>query len=73
MLNAIPDINAKDQWAVIIRYVNNHNVHKWLIWSIHCTDTTGQIYVNNMNQKILLSDTSKSPLPVTTLFTLLNS
>jgi len=50
MLNAIPGINSKDQCAVIIRYVNNHNVNKYLIWLIHCTDTTGQICVNNINQ-----------------------
>lgn len=42
MLDTTQDIAAKDQCAIVIRYVGNNSVHERLISLINCTDTTGQ-------------------------------
>jgi len=42
MLDTTQDIAAKDQCAIVIRYVGNNSVHERLISLVNCTDTTGQ-------------------------------
>jgi len=42
MLDTTQDITAKDQCAIVIRYVGNHSVHERLISLVNCTITIGQ-------------------------------
>lgn len=42
MLDTTQDIAAKDQCAIVIRYVGNNSVYERLISLVNCTDTTGQ-------------------------------
>lgn len=42
MLDTTQDIAAKDQCAIVIRYVGNNSVHERLISLVNCTDTTGK-------------------------------
>jgi len=56
MLDTTQDIAAKDQCAIVIRYVGNHSVHERLISLVNCTDTTGQGMCQLLKNVLILND-----------------
>jgi hypothetical protein len=53
MLDTTQDITSSDQWAIILRYVDDNGVNERLISVVNCSDSIGK-GMHNLLQYVLL-------------------